>query len=78
MLVLTRKIDEQIVLPDQGVTVTVLSVSGSRVKLGVTAPADTRILRREVLFRQLTPSDSETLASESQSLASTHSLEARG
>ena len=37
MLVLTRRIDEQIVLPDQGVTVTVLSVSGSRVKLGVSA-----------------------------------------
>ncbi len=75
MLVLTRKIDEQIVLPDRGVTVTVLSVSGGRVKLGVCAPPDTRILRRELLFRQLDPNDSETVAGSCQDLVSSHVLE---
>jgi carbon storage regulator len=47
MLVLSRKLGEQIVLPDCDVTVTVLGVSGRRVRLGVVAPPSTPVHRRE-------------------------------
>ena len=47
MLVLTRKIGEQIRIGDT-VTVRVLEVRGSQVRLGVDAPADVRIYREEI------------------------------
>lgn len=47
MLVLTRKIGEQIRIGDT-VTVRVLEVRGSQVRLGVEAPADVRIYREEI------------------------------
>ena len=47
MLVLTRKAEEQIFI-DGGIEVKILAVSGSRVKLGVTAPKDTGIQRGEL------------------------------
>jgi carbon storage regulator len=48
MLVLSRKPGEQIVLPHYEVTMTVLGVSGNRVRIGVAAPAGTAVHRREV------------------------------
>jgi carbon storage regulator CsrA len=48
MLVLTRRENEKILLPDVGVTVELMSVSGNRARLGITAPDDIRILREEV------------------------------
>jgi len=51
MLVLTRKLGEQIVLPDSGVLVTVLGISENRVRLGVAAPAEQRVHRREIWER---------------------------
>ena len=47
MLVLARKLGEGIVIGDD-VTVTVLEVSGGRVKLGFNAPAEVPIRREEV------------------------------
>ena len=47
MLVLTRKIGEQIRIGDT-VTVRVLEVRGSQVRLGVDAPAEVRIYREEI------------------------------
>ena len=44
MLVLTRKTDERIAIGD-GVELVVLSIRGNRVRLGITAPADTSITR---------------------------------
>jgi carbon storage regulator CsrA len=44
MLVLTRKLDELIMIGD-GVEVKVLELSGNRVKLGITAPRDSAIRR---------------------------------
>lgn len=49
MLVLSRRIGEAIVLPDSGATVTVVQVSGRRVKLGVTAPSGVCVLREEIV-----------------------------
>jgi carbon storage regulator len=47
MLVLTRKPGEKVVIGG-GITVTVLEVIGSRIRLGVDAPDDVRILRGEL------------------------------
>jgi carbon storage regulator len=46
MLVIRRRAGEAIVLPD-GVEVHVLDISGSRVKLGVVAPAHVAVVRKE-------------------------------
>ena len=47
MLVLTRKIDESIVI-DGNITVKVLGVKGNRVRLGIVAPAEIAVHRSEV------------------------------
>jgi len=49
MLVLTRKQGEQIEI-DGCIEVTVLSVEGHRVRLGIQAPGDVTIRRRELVF----------------------------
>ena len=46
MLVIRRRAGEAIVLPD-GVEIHVLEISGSRVKLGVVAPAHVVVVRKE-------------------------------
>lgn len=47
MLVLTRKIGDGLLIGD-GITVTILSVEGDRVKVGIDAPREIRVLRREL------------------------------
>jgi carbon storage regulator len=48
MLVLSRKLGEQILL-GYSIRITVLSISDGRVRLGFAAPADVRILRKEMI-----------------------------
>ena len=48
MLVLTRKPGQSIMI-GEGIEVQVLSVSGEKVRLGITAPRDVTIFRDEVL-----------------------------
>ena len=47
MLVLSRQVDESIVINDN-IVVTVLSVEGDRVKIGIRAPREIIILRYEL------------------------------
>lgn len=47
MLVLTRKTNESIIIGDQ-IVVTVVEVRGDQVKIGISAPAQVPIHRREV------------------------------
>lgn len=47
MLVLTRKVNESIAIGDT-ILLTVLAIEGEKVKLGITAPRETVILRQEV------------------------------
>jgi carbon storage regulator len=55
MLVLTRKVGEKIVISDD-ICVTVVEVSGDRVRIGVEAPKSVRVDRHEVhVRRQLDP-----------------------
>ena len=64
MLVLSRKVDETIIIGDN-ISITILQSKGNRVRIGVEAPRNVRVLRGE-----LPPSDSgqaepsETSASE--------------
>lgn len=47
MLILTRKMDEEIKI-GQGISIKVLSISEGQVKLGISAPPDVEIFRNEV------------------------------
>ncbi len=47
MLVLSRKIDESIRISDE-IELIVVDIIGDRVKLGINAPKDVRILRSEI------------------------------
>lgn len=47
MLVVTRKTDESVIIADN-IEVTVLEVSKDRVKLGINAPRDVKIVRNEL------------------------------
>ncbi len=48
MLVLSRKLNESVVINDQ-IVVTVVEVRGDRVRLGIQAPRDVPIHRSEVM-----------------------------
>ena len=51
MLVLSRKEGEQIVIGD-GIVVTVVRINGDRIRLGVEAPPDVIVDRKEVAQRR--------------------------
>jgi carbon storage regulator len=48
MLVLTRRIDEEIVIADN-IHVVVLPIQGRQVRLGITAPLSVPVVRQELL-----------------------------
>jgi carbon storage regulator len=50
MLVLTRKAHESIMIGDD-IELSVLSVTGEKVRLGLRAPRDVRILRKEIYLQ---------------------------
>jgi carbon storage regulator len=52
VLVLTRRLHEQIVLPALNVTITVVAVKGDRVRIGIEAPPDIKVMREELLQDQ--------------------------
>jgi carbon storage regulator CsrA len=52
MLVLNRKIGQQIILPELGITIDVVEIGRSRVQLGIAAPSGVSIRRREVRDRR--------------------------
>jgi len=51
MLVLSRKTDESIVIPELGIEIKVISTSGGRVRLGINAPREIAVHRAEVFER---------------------------
>ena len=50
MLILTRKLGEQITIGDD-ITITLIEIKGSHVKLGIDAPKNVVIHRREIYER---------------------------
>ena len=69
MLVIRRRAGESVLIGD-GVEVEVLEIAGNQVKIGISAPRDVLILRREV---RLTAAQNE-LAARSMPFASLASL----
>jgi carbon storage regulator len=51
MLVLTRKLGEQIII-DGIITITVVDAGGGKVKIGIDAPPQVRVLRQELLANE--------------------------
>lgn len=47
MLVLTRKLDQSIMIGDE-VEISVLAVSGEKVRIGINAPREVPVFRKEV------------------------------
>lgn len=58
MLVLTRKKDEKIII-DGEITIMVVGIQGNRVKLGITAGPETRIVRAELHQKAAEPAVTE-------------------
>ncbi len=57
MLVVTRKTEESVIIADN-IEVTILEVSKDRVKIGISAPKDVKIIRNELLDTQNINEDS--------------------
>ena len=52
MLVLTRKKDESIII-DDNIVITVTEIRGGKIRLGIHAPENVSVVRREVLSRNI-------------------------
>jgi carbon storage regulator len=48
MLVLSRKIGEDVLIPQHDIVITVLDARGGRARLGIKAPSGVKIIRREL------------------------------
>ena len=73
MLVLSRKRNETIVLPDLNLTIRVAEISGNRVRLAVDAPREVTILRKEVADRlEMELAENDEAANRMQSLSGEH------
>lgn len=53
MLVLSRRIDQKVSFPGLGITVQILGIKGSSVKVGVDAPLEIRVIREELADQDL-------------------------
>ena len=60
MLILSRRTDESIVIGDE-VTITILSVKGKQVRIGITAPPDVSVHREEI-YQRIQAGDPNTAA----------------
>ena len=58
MLVLSRKLGQQVVVPECGLSVTVVAIEGNVVRLGFNAPGAVGIYREEVWQRIRSEDDS--------------------
>jgi carbon storage regulator len=56
MLVLSRRRGQQIVVPSLNMAITVLSINGKAVRLGISAPDNVAVHRQEVWSRSHQPS----------------------
>ncbi|MCQ2586290.1 MAG: carbon storage regulator CsrA [Treponema sp.] len=64
MLILARKIDEKIKIGND-ITITIISVQGDQVKIGVEAPKNVKVFRQEV-FDAIQEENKAALASPAQ------------
>lgn len=67
MLVVSRRIGEEILVPQFGIVFRILEVRGNKVRVGITAPSDIRVQRRELyerLQRGQAPDHTDSLPAE--------------
>jgi carbon storage regulator len=62
MLVLTRRVNERIIIGDD-VEVTVVEIRGEQVKIGIEAPKDTKVYRKEI-FDEIQAENKRALSAE--------------
>ena len=60
MLVLTRKKDEGIII-GESISITIIDVKGGQVRIGIDAPQDIKIFRRE-LYEQIKKENEEAVS----------------
>lgn len=73
MLVLSRRVDQEIVFPNTGISLKLLQIRGQVVKIGVEAPPEIRVLRKEVC----TDEDLQIMSEGSLSQLSRHEIRNR-
>ncbi|MFK7995870.1 MAG: carbon storage regulator CsrA [Granulosicoccus sp.] len=71
MLILSRRTDESIVIGDE-VTITILSVKGKQVRIGITAPPDVSVHREEI-YQRIQAGDPNATTSEQSPVADSDS-----
>ncbi len=69
MLVLSRKIQEQILIPGLNIRLTILSVGKNRVQVGIEAPNGIQITRPEVTRRSVARYEQQDFDVESANLS---------
>jgi carbon storage regulator len=52
MLILTRRVGETLMIGEEPITVTIISVKGNQVRIGVHAPQDTPVDREEIWVKK--------------------------
>jgi carbon storage regulator len=51
MLVVSRRVGEEILVPEFGIVFRILEVRGNKIRVGITAPPEIRVQRRELYER---------------------------
>lgn len=64
MLILSRRTDESILIGDE-VKITILSVKGKQVRIGITAPPDVSVHREEI-YQRIQSGDTSSLQSDDE------------
>lgn len=72
MLILTRKLGESIAI-DDGIKITVVALKGNQVKLGIDAPANTKVYRQEI-YTKIIEANRQAATTPQQDLAAMRAL----
>ena len=64
MLILTRRVDESILI-GENVTITIVEISSTRVRIGIDAPKEIKVHRAEI-YQRIQPDQSHDSASSDQ------------
>jgi carbon storage regulator len=71
MLILSRKLSETIIIGDN-IRITIVSISGNQVRLGIDAPDTVKVMREELLLRDEPRTRNFSASRPSFAVANTH------